>query len=120
MKILLVTLLTLFIATTCFAKSVTLSWDPSPTERVIGYSIYYSVNADISDPTIINAGDVLTYKIESLDNSTVFYFTVTAYDAENNESAFSNIVDTGMCIDPPPNLGIGGISCTNIIINVGK
>ena len=74
----------------------------------------------MSDPTVIDAGDVLTYKVEGLDDAAEFFFAVTAYDGENNESAYSNIVSTGMCIDPPPNLGTGGTSCTNIIINVGK
>jgi len=120
MRLLLLTIAVLLLPTLSMAKSVKLSWDASPTETVTGYNVYYSVHPDVSDPNAVDVGDTLTYSVEGLDDAAVFYFAVTAYDVDSNESAFSNIVSTGMCISPPPNLGVGHVNCTNIIINVGK
>jgi len=101
-----------------FAQTVTLGWDASPTTDpvVTGYKIYYQATPYISDQwdgsgategsSPIDAGDVLTYDLTDLTDDVVYYFTITAYDADGNESAYSNVVYS----DPNGNtvLHIGG------------
>jgi hypothetical protein len=85
------------------AKTVTLSWDASPTVGVTGYKLYYKAGS--STPPLdgiganegnspIDVGNVLTYIVTGLPDSDIHYFTLTAYDAAGYESSFSNIVNS--------------------------
>jgi len=67
------------------ARSVTLLWDPSPTETVIGYKVYKD------GQFFLDAGNVITLKIDDLYNVTTEFY-VTAYDDKGNESEPSNSV----------------------------
>ena len=101
-----------------FCQDITLSWDPSPTAGVSGYMVYYKAgdSALPFDGTVaaqgaspIDVGDNLTSTLTSLDEGVTYYFSVTAYDYNNNQSTFSNIVNNDtetIIIDPeidPPN-----------------
>lgn len=85
-----------------FAKTVTLSWDPSPS-TVTGYKIYYhTIEAELGNAGTVevNVQNVLTYTINDLPDAADHYFAVSAYDASDNESTYSNVVhsspvDTG-------------------------
>ncbi|SEA06862.1 Putative Ig domain-containing protein [Desulfuromusa kysingii] len=87
------------ISTNVWAKTVTLSWDASPS-NVSGYKIYYGTESTGSwngsgategdSPLLV--GDVLTYVIHDLPDDMDHYFAVTAYDDSDNESTYSNIV----------------------------
>ena len=75
------------------AKSVTLSWDPSPTSTVTGYKVVVANHPDMSGTlTVIDVSNVLTRTILDLDDTSAYWFGVKAYDGVGNESAFSNIV----------------------------
>ncbi len=94
-------------AAICLSADVTLSWDPSPSPDVQGYYVYYKLN----DPTLpfdgtganegsspIDANSNLTATLTGLSDSGTYYFTITAYDTEGNESTFSNIVSSSSAV----------------------
>jgi hypothetical protein len=84
-----------------FCQDVTLSWDPSPTDGVAGYKVYYK-QGDMNypfdgtgaaeGPSPVDVGDVLSTTLTDLPDGETFYFSVTAYVDETQESSYSNIV----------------------------
>jgi hypothetical protein len=85
-----------------WAMSVSLAWDPSPSDNISGYKLYYK--PEYSGPPYdgrgahegdspIDIGDVTSYTISGLDGNQTYYFVVTAYNAEA-ESGPSNEVST--------------------------
>lgn len=97
-----VLLLLLLIAWTgsAWGKTVTLSWDASPSS-VAGYRIYYDVNSSASPlegtgategASPVDVGNVLSFTLNGLADADEHYFAVTAYDDAGNESAYSNTV----------------------------
>ena len=70
--------------------SVSLFWNPSPSEEVIGYTIYIGRTSGDYYRTY-DVGNVLTYTVQNLGHGT-YYFVCTAYDAFGNESDYSNEV----------------------------
>ena len=82
------------------AKTVTLSWDASPS-NVAGYKVYYNIDnpsppfngmGAFEGSSPIDVGNVLSFELNSLQNNDKIYFAVTAYDDEGNESTYSNVV----------------------------
>ncbi len=77
--------------------AITLSWDTATDNvGVTGYKIYYgttSVSEDEGSYTEgpLDVGNVISHEISGLDNDVSYYFAVTAYDAEGNESEFYSI-----------------------------
>jgi hypothetical protein len=70
-------------------SSLNLAWDPSPNASVTGYRIYrgaqsrnYSSNTDV--------GGVTKTTVSGLTAGTTYFFTVTGYDAQGQESDYSN------------------------------
>ena len=94
-------LLLLFFSLTggAWAKSLTLSWDASPSV-VTGYKIYYNSGSS-TEPmdgtgaaegaSPIDVGNLLTFTVTGLPDDQDHYFVVTAYDDAGNESDFSNL-----------------------------
>ncbi len=86
-----------------FGREVTLYWEPSPSSDVIGYKVYYQqgtpqlplsgTEAD-QGTSPIDVENSLMASISGLDETVIYYFSVTAYDSNYNESTFSNIVST--------------------------
>ena len=74
------------------AKEVTLSWDPSPTETVTGYILYWDNQSTPPFKNSVDCGLVLTQLVANLPDEDDHWFAVTAYDAAGNESIYSNIV----------------------------
>ena len=100
------TIVLIFVALTfsvsAWGKTVTLSWDASPSE-VSGYKIHYDTTSTApldGDGSPISVGNVLTYVINGLSDDVDHYFAVSAYDASGNESTYSNIVHS-----PPVSVG---------------
>jgi len=80
----------LIIARISIAADVSLAWDASITPTVIGYKVYVGYSSrTYGTPTVI--GNVTTFIVTGLTPGT-YYFAVTAFDAEGNESDFSNEV----------------------------
>ena len=106
------------------AKTVTLSWDASPSSDVAGYKLYAGSDADVSTLIIgspIDIGNVLTYTLTGVDGEQVQYFAVTAYDADGNESGFSNIVMSGAVDEVAPDVPAGLQQITiKVVVGVSR
>lgn len=83
-----------------FDGAVKLSWDVATDDTgVTGYKLYSGpepVTAEEGDYSyeMLDVGDVIEALIEGLPNGDAIYFTITAYDADGNESeAYSNEVN---------------------------
>ncbi len=76
------------------AKSVGLSWDPSPTPTVTGYMVLTSVSPAMESPLVQDVGDALSTTVNELEDQDDHYFCVKAYDADGNKSVCSNVVNS--------------------------
>ena len=82
------------------AQNVSLSWDASPDENVVGYNIYYGANsADYTNMLV--AGSATNMLVFGLVEGTTYYFAATAYDIAGVESEFSNEVSYSVPLDVP-------------------
>ena len=88
---LFILLLVTLSADLCQAKTVTLSWDQSPTQTVTGYWVWVSPDG-MTFSRIEDAGNALTLTVSGLEDTDDHYFAVTAYDKDFNESINSNVV----------------------------
>jgi len=83
-------------ATTSAPSTATvLTWDTVTATNLGGYRIYYGTSPGTylqSKGQGLNVGNVATYTITGLTSGTRYYFSATAYDTSNSESAFSNEV----------------------------
>ncbi len=118
----LLLLVSLCLCSSAMAADVSLAWDPSPSENISGYKLYVG-NASGNYGTTIRIGNQTTYKVTDLATGT-WYFTVTAFNADGNESDFSNEVShtigqANQDTTPPVIRGVGGSSSTrsSIIIS---
>ena len=68
---------------------VALAWDRSPGLGVKGYRLHYGT-ASRSYSSIIDVGNVTTYKISNLRTGKTYYVVVTSYDKAGRESPVSN------------------------------
>lgn len=80
--------------------AVLLSWDVATDDvDVAGYKIYSGPEAVTAEGgeysyDVIDAGDVIEYLVEGLENEQPVYFAITAYDEAGNESEnYSNEVN---------------------------
>jgi fibronectin type 3 domain-containing protein len=70
------------------AGTVTLAWDANIEPDLAGYNIYYGIKS--GDYTVsIDVKNVNEYTVQNLTPGTTYYFAATAYDDDNNESAYS-------------------------------
>ena len=76
----------------CEAKTVNLSWDASPTETVVGYIVWTSLNQQMASAAPQDVGNVLTLTIPGLEDTLAYWFCVKAYDGNGNQSVCSNVV----------------------------
>lgn len=93
-------LLVLMFISICEAEEVILSWEASTAPDLQGYAVYQTKGPSGSPYELIdllpledlvdsNHPEVI---ISDLENFTKYYFVVTAFDTEGNESCFSNEV----------------------------
>lgn len=84
----------------CFALDVNLAWNANPESDIAGYAVYQSSGApgppyelidDLLLDDLVDPGQP-QIRITDLDESSRYYFVVTAYDESGNESLFSNEV----------------------------
>ena len=69
-------------------NDVSLAWDPSISENITSYRVYMG-NASRTYGTPVTIGNQTTYTFLDLPNGT-YYFAVTAVNADQIESDFSN------------------------------
>jgi hypothetical protein len=103
----------LMVVILCFACQahaidIHLRWNPNIEPDLSGYKIYYkkaspgppyngSAALEGDSPIIVHAhqvlvGNICEFTLSDLDGTQVYYFAVTAYDREGNESDYSNEV----------------------------
>jgi hypothetical protein len=76
-------------ATVPAGQSLTLAWNPSPDDSVVGYIIYYGAASETYDHRI-NVNDVTNATVSGLVSGATYYFTATSYNADGIESDYSN------------------------------
>jgi hypothetical protein len=83
-------------ATRTTAGTATLAWDAVTDPNLQGYRVYYGTFAGIylqSPGQGLPVGNgAATYQVTGLSSGATYYFVVTAYDLQGNESAYSNEV----------------------------
>lgn len=85
------------------SATIRLAWDPPtdaggrPQSRVTGYYLYFGPDSGIYDVSL-DVGLRTSLTLSGLHANQPYYFAVTAYDGENNQSDFSNEV----CAIPLP------------------
>lgn len=93
-----INLFSLFISPACAAaREVTIAWDPNGEDDLEGYAVYKKESSssafnfidslpidEIEDPS----NPMVT--ITELEDDSKYYFAVTAFDVEGNESNYSN------------------------------
>lgn len=78
----------------------TLSWsapdknnDGSTLNDLTEYKIHYGEQVNnLNESVKINDINITSYVIENLNSNTTYYFSITAVNNQNTESAYSNIV----------------------------
>lgn len=77
--------------------SATLTWtapseniDGTPLTALSGYKVYYGSTPGIY--TSVDVGMAISYQVIGLTKGQTYYFAVTAYDANGNESDYSTVV----------------------------
>lgn len=88
----LVTAVLLFGSLQVFAGDVSLAWDPSTSEGVVGYKVHHG-GAPGSYDSFHTVTNQTAYTVTGLAAGT-YFFAVTAFDANGNESGYSNEVST--------------------------
>ena len=93
-KILLgtLTILMLLVATTGWAATLSLAWNPNTEDDLDGYRLYYGTTSrfqgSYTDVAVINDETATTFQLSDLSAGT-YYFSLTAFDKAGNESGFS-------------------------------
>ena len=73
-----------------YSAQVTLEWQASSGD-VAGYNVYQGTSSRDYDVTL-DIGNWTSVTIADLAEDEVYYFAVTAYNSEENESGYSNEV----------------------------
>ena len=73
------------------ANSATLQWAANSESDIAGYKVYQGITAGSYGPAI-DAGNGTTYMASNLQSGLTYYFAVTAYDINGNESPPSDEV----------------------------
>jgi len=97
--VVLVFVLSVFSCASIWAASVPLAWNPSPTPTVTDYGVFYGLAS--GDYTwYIDAGTNASVTVSGLTPGLTYYFSVLAYDSNQNESLPSNeLIDS--ILTPP-------------------
>ncbi len=85
------------VSSTDTGNSAVLTWnapttneDGTPLTDLAGYKIYYGMSHG-KYTKVIDVGNITRHKVKGLEPG-AYYFVVTAYDTEGNESTYSNEV----------------------------
>jgi chitinase len=71
-----------------YGAAVTLAWDANTEPDLAGYNIYYGT-ASGNYSHSIDVGNVTQYTLTDLQDDVTYYLAATAYDEDENESAYS-------------------------------
>ena len=81
----------LLVPVTLFAATLQISWNNNTEEDLAGYRIYYG-HLSGSYEYVLDVGASICIDIEGVEEDTVYFFAVTAYDLAGNESSYSGEV----------------------------
>lgn len=84
----LILMLLLFIPTLVFGIGIRVTWNANTETDLAGYKVYYGTATGVYG-TPIDVGNVTTYDIGNLKESTKYFIALTAYDTSGNESVKS-------------------------------
>jgi len=98
--------------TRAMAADVSLAWDPSISPNIYGYKVYVG-SGSRNYGTPITIGNQTEHTVTGLAAGT-YYFAVTAFDGDGNESDFSNEVFQTIG-SSGPNCNINGDSSVNVL-----
>jgi hypothetical protein len=88
-RALIISAVFIFFQTAAFAFSLTLEWDPNSDDDLAGYIVYYGT-ASRQYNHDVDIGNHTSCTISGLSKGVRYFFAVTAYDDEGNESIFSS------------------------------
>lgn len=108
-------LFALLVAFPALAGEAWLVWDPSPSERVAGYKVYYGTSSRYYQYPPIDVGNMLDCHVQDLEAGKTFYFAATAYDDQGNESDYSNEVSKAFPAEPASRCDLNGDSAVNAL-----
>jgi hypothetical protein len=74
--------------TAAYAVGCTLAWDPNTETDLAGYKVYYGKSSGIYSNNV-DVGKQTYCEVSNLVDGQTYFFSVTAYDIDGNESAFS-------------------------------
>ncbi|MGA7213794.1 MAG: fibronectin type III domain-containing protein [Terrimicrobiaceae bacterium] len=115
----------------CHAASCTLAWDASSDPNIAGYKLQYETASGNPSPPI-DAGKTTTFTVSNLNDSTTYFFTVTAQNAAGVESQPSNRVSyttPALSPTPPPSgafvigdrvVALQGVAARNVASTAGN
>ena len=73
-----------------YSAQITLEWQAN-SGNIAGYNVYQGTSSGDYDVTL-DIGNWTSVTIANLAEDEAYYFAVTAYDLDNNESGYSNEV----------------------------
>lgn len=81
------------VPTAAVTGSVTFQWDASSDTDLAGYRVYRSmVSGAYGAPIATLSASATSYQATNLTKAATYFFVVSAYDVNGNESLFSNQV----------------------------
>jgi hypothetical protein len=86
-----------------FAGEIKVSWKENQEFDLSGYRIYYGIRSKGYDQ-MIDVGKVTSFVISGLQDNVEYFFALTAYDTDANESAFSAEVSGVLGDSQPPDI----------------
>jgi Tol biopolymer transport system component len=104
--------------------SIVLSWNASSEPDIAGYRVHYDTDAPgasyegkgmIQGKSPIDVGNVTKFVFVGLETATTYYFSVSAYDVNENEGTLAGSVQTEPT--PAPEPLVGRIAFTSKIDN---
>jgi hypothetical protein len=105
-------LLWLFATLSAFGSDVALKWDASETSTVTGYKVYCGTAPGVyGTPTAIP--NQTAWIVKDLNKGT-YYFVVTAFDADGNESDPSNEVSITVPDESAPSQPLQDFKLNNL------
>jgi hypothetical protein len=90
----LLLLMVIVIPSIVYPGPIRLEWDHSASSGVTGYHIYWGTTSGIYGAQKVTTGYVQTAMVSGLNPGTGYFFAATAFDAEGNESGYSNEIHT--------------------------
>ena len=99
-KLILHSLVMIFTCTqVCYSASLHLTWNGNTETDLAGYKVYYGTSpGSYGNPVVL--GDVTEYELSGLEEGTLYYVALTAFDTSDNESE-KPVEESGVAHQPP-------------------